>query len=128
MDSGAFLSRSNYAVSSLRKQHRLRSFEDLSHESPTFPSEEPMKRYRHLVRQLCLICGLLVLPGIWGVTALGQTGTSSVRGTVTDQLGKVVSGATVTLTNTETNATRNQTTTDSGVYAFEQVPPGPYHT
>src|SRR5215216_1337179 len=85
-----------------------------------------MKRYSYLARELCLICGLLVLLSIWSMTVLGQTGTSSVRGTIVDPAGKVVSGATVTITNTETNATRNQTTTDSGVYAFEQVPPGPY--
>ena len=85
-----------------------------------------MKRYTYLPRGLFSICGLLVLLSIWGLTALAQTGTSSVRGTVADPLGKVVSGATVTLTNTETNTTRNQTTSDSGVYAFEQIPPGPY--
>jgi len=60
------------------------------------------------------------------MTALGQTGTSSVRGTVTDPTGKLVSGANVTLTNTETNTARTQTTSDSGNYVFELVPPGPY--
>src|SRR5919205_429725 len=85
-----------------------------------------MKRYSHLARELFLICGLLVLVSIWGVTALGQTGTSSVRGTVVDPVGKVVSGATVTITNTETNTSRNQTTSESGIYVFELVPPGPY--
>ena len=85
-----------------------------------------MKRYSNLARELFLICGLLVLVSIWGVTALGQTGTSSVRGTVVDPVGKVVSGATVTITNTETNTSRNQTTSESGIYVFELVPPGPY--
>src|SRR5690349_4038714 len=85
-----------------------------------------MKRYTYLPRGLFSFCGLLVRLSMWGFAALAQTGTSSVRGTVADPLGKVVSGATVTLTNTETNTTRNQTTSDSGVYAFEQIPPGPY--
>src|SRR5215218_7805861 len=85
-----------------------------------------MKRNSYLARELCLICGLLILLSLGGMTAFGQTGTSSVRGTIVDPLGKVVSGATVTLTNTETNTSRTQTTTDSGVFAFEQVPPGPY--
>jgi hypothetical protein len=60
------------------------------------------------------------------MTALAQTGTSSVRGTVVDPLGNLVSGATVTLTNTETNTARNQTTSESGIYVFEFVPPGTY--
>jgi len=86
-----------------------------------------MKRYTNFRRGLSSTSSLLILLlGLWSMTALGQTGTSSVRGTVLDPQGKVVSGATVTLTNTETNATRNQTTSDSGVYAFEQLPPGPY--
>jgi len=82
-----------------------------------------MKRYSYLFRELCLICGLVVL---LSMTAVGQTGTSSVRGTVLDPAGKVVSGANVTLTNTETNTARNQSTGESGVFVFELVPPGPY--
>lgn len=85
-----------------------------------------MKRYSYLRRELSLICGLVVLLSVGGMTAVGQTGTSSVRGTVVDPQGKVVSGATVTLTNTETNTSRNQQTTESGVFVFELVPPGPY--
>jgi hypothetical protein len=85
-----------------------------------------MKRYSFLRTQLCLICGLLVLLSVASMTAFGQTGTSSVRGTVADQQGKVVSGATVTLTNTETNTPRTQQTSDSGNFVFELVPPGPY--
>ncbi len=85
-----------------------------------------MKQFRYLVRELCLAFGLLVLLCIGGMTAVAQTGTSSVRGTVVDQNGQVVSGATVTLTNTETNTARNQQTSDSGIYVFELVPPGPY--
>src|SRR5215217_8258408 len=84
-----------------------------------------MKRYSKLPRACSLICGLLLL-SIWGMTALGQSGTSSVRGTVVDPQSKVVSGATVTLTNTETNTARNQQTSESGVFVFELVPPGPY--
>lgn len=82
-----------------------------------------MKRFNYLIRELSLICGLLVL---LCVTAVGQTGTSSVRGTIVDPNGQVVSGATVTLTNTETNTARTQQTSESGIYVFELVSPGPY--
>ncbi len=85
-----------------------------------------MKRRSYPMKGLCLLCGLVVLFSIGGMTAFGQTGTSSVRGTVVDPQKQVVSGATVTITNTETNVTRNQQTSESGVFVFEQLPPGPY--
>lgn len=76
-------------------------------------------------RALALACGLLVsLLAV--VPATAQNGTSSVRGTVTDPQGNVVAGATVTLVNTETNASRTQTTGDGGVYSFELIQPGAY--
>jgi hypothetical protein len=59
-------------------------------------------------------------------SASAQTSTSSVRGTVVDQQGKAVVGASVTLTNTEKNFTRTQVTGDSGAYAFTAIPPGTY--
>src|SRR5215217_2220990 len=85
-----------------------------------------MKRFSYPIRGLCLLSGLIVLLSIGSMTAFGQTGTSSVRGTVVDPQKQVVSGATVTITNTETNATRTQQTSESGVFVFELVPPGPY--
>ncbi|HKR00136.1 MAG TPA: carboxypeptidase-like regulatory domain-containing protein [Pyrinomonadaceae bacterium] len=84
-----------------------------------------MKRERFL--RSCvqlLLCGLLQLFVCHG--ALAQTGTSSVRGTVTDQQGRAVAGATVTLTNSEKNFTRTQTSNEEGVYSFTAVPPGNY--
>jgi hypothetical protein len=71
-----------------------------------------------------LLCGLLLLVSH---NVLAQTGTSSVRGTITDPQGGAVAGATVTLTNTEKNFTRTQNTNEEGVYAFNAVPPGTYH-
>ena len=56
--------------------------------------------------------------------AFGQSGTSSVRGTVSDAQGKVVPGATVTLVDLDKNTTRTQTTGGSGEYAFVPVTPG----
>src|SRR5918911_1461274 len=72
-----------------------------------------------------ILCGLLFLLLSYG-TASAQTGNSSVRGTVVDQQGNVVVGATVTLTSPEKNFSRTQTTTESGSYLFNTVPPGAY--
>lgn len=58
--------------------------------------------------------------------ALAQQGTSSVRGTVADQQGNVVTGATVTLTNIATQAARTAATGDGGIYSFDFVTPGDY--
>lgn len=85
-----------------------------------------MKRHRYLPKKLLLICGLLALVSFGSITTVGQTGASTVRGTVVDPNGQVVSGATVKLTNTETNTSRDQSTGESGVFVFDQVPPGTY--
>jgi hypothetical protein len=52
--------------------------------------------------------------------------TSSLQGIVTDQTGSVVPSAAVTITNTETSASRQELTDDTGTYSFLQLLPGPY--
>src|SRR6185369_9300340 len=52
--------------------------------------------------------------------------TSGLSGQVTDPTGKVIPGATVTLTNPATGATRSTKTNDDGNFSFNQVPPGTY--
>jgi hypothetical protein len=73
-----------------------------------------------------MLCGLLLSLVFCGSAVIAQTGTSSVRGTVTDQQGKAVVGASVTLTNVERNFTRTQVTGEDGTYSFSAVPPGTY--
>ncbi|HZB44997.1 MAG TPA: TonB-dependent receptor, partial [Pyrinomonadaceae bacterium] len=68
----------------------------------------------------------LALALLAGPAALAQSGRSTVRGTVRDQQGNVVTGATVTLTDAGRNFTRSQTTNDEGGYTFTAVPPGTY--
>lgn len=84
-----------------------------------------MKRER-LLRSCVqlLLCGLLQLLLCHNIFA--QTGASTVRGMITDPQGKAVAGASVTLTNTERNFTRTQTSNEEGVYSFPAVPPGTY--
>ena len=55
-----------------------------------------------------------------------QTGTSTIRGTITDPNGRVVASATVTITNVATNGNRTTTSTDSGTYVFDLIPPAEY--
>ncbi len=73
-----------------------------------------------------LFCALLLtLLTCFGAAAQSSNSTA-VRGTVTDPQGNVVAGATVTITNAETNLTRNQTTNESGAFTFDLLPPGTY--
>lgn len=56
-----------------------------------------------------------------------STSTGTVAGVVTDASGAMVSGATVTLTDTATNTPRTTTTNDTGRYIFVDVNPGTYN-
>jgi Carboxypeptidase regulatory-like domain/TonB dependent receptor len=67
-------------------------------------------------------CCLLFASGI----ALSQTVQGVITGTVTDPTGASVPGATVTITNTGTNAVQTATTGSDGSYRFPLVPPGTY--
>src|SRR5947209_15670749 len=58
--------------------------------------------------------------------AAAQGTTSRVLGTVTDQTGAVVPGATVTLANDATGVSFNTITTGAGTYAFEAIQVGLY--
>ncbi len=59
-------------------------------------------------------------------SAFAQTGTSTVRGTVSDAQGKSIAGATVTLKNEAKNVTRTATTDSNGAYTFAAIPPDTY--
>jgi hypothetical protein len=76
-------------------------------------------------RALKLLCALLFSASV-GIVAHAQTGTSTVRGTISDQQGKKIAGATVTLVSTERSFTRTQTTGAEGEYTFSAIQPGTY--
>jgi hypothetical protein len=59
------------------------------------------------------------------VTACAQAG-GTLTGTVRDQTGAPVSGASLTLTNTATQGHWNTVTTESGSYTIPTLPPGTY--
>src|SRR5215216_2507568 len=63
---------------------------------------------------------------LFAITAYAQSGGTTVRGTVKDPAGNVVSGASVTLIDPEKNFTRTQQTNQDGQYVFNAIPPGTY--
>src|SRR6266446_8109363 len=63
---------------------------------------------------------------LFTASALAQTGTSGITGSVRDTAGAAVPGASVTATNDATGVTYTQVTTDSGLYAFSSLPVGLY--
>ena len=52
--------------------------------------------------------------------------TSSLQGVITDAQGAVIPAAIVTVTNTDTSASRKEVTDDTGTYRMLQMVPGPY--
>src|SRR5258706_8331729 len=81
-----------------------------------------MLKRNHLISTLMA----LIIFVVCTVTAIAQTGTSNITGSVRDTAGAVVPGATVTAKNEATGVTSTQTTNDSGVYAFNALPVGNY--
>jgi hypothetical protein len=67
--------------------------------------------------------GIVLAGTILFVTAAQAQYRASLRGTVTDPSGAVVSGAAVTLTNTGTGQTMTATSDASGIYTFNGLPP-----
>ncbi len=67
----------------------------------------------------------LVLLSFCGLIS-AQTSTTSLRGTITDQKGGVVTGATVTISDAATGFAREAQTDNQGVYQFAQLPPATY--
>src|SRR5579872_5493934 len=75
-------------------------------------------------RDLSTFVVFLLASSIW--TAYPQS-TTSLRGTLTDSTGAVITGAMMTLSSAERGASRQVLTNGAGSYAFLQVPPGTYN-
>jgi hypothetical protein len=73
--------------------------------------------------------GVLVVLAALGMTvaAYAQTPLGSVAGTVMDQSGAVLPGATVTLTNVGTGQAMTTVSNETGAFTFPQVPVGTYN-
>ena len=77
------------------------------------------------MRSVKVVVFALLVP-MFAAMLWGQTGTSTVRGTITDPQGRVVPNATLTLTNVANNAPRTVKSSDGGTFTFDLLPPGEY--
>jgi hypothetical protein len=99
----------------------------LSLETPHAILQADRSGKKRPVLQLNLIVGLVFLLAITAVqVSFGQGITGSITGTVTDPSGASIAGATVTIFQVGTNATRTVTTSDVGSYTVTQLAPGHY--
>ena len=69
-----------------------------------------------------LICAFFIS----GAFAQSENGSASLEGTVRDQNGAVVQGATAPVKNSETNLTRTVTTDSNGGFSVSVLPVGTY--
>src|SRR6266404_1428231 len=78
-------------------------------------------------RNMLLVLSLLaVLAAVLPALAQTDYATATLRGTVTDPQGAVVSGATVTAINSATGVSRKAKTGSDGSYQIQALPPGAY--
>src|ERR1700693_3924568 len=80
-------------------------------------------RMQITIRRLVLVIGVFTL---FAACLHGQTVSSALIGTVLDPVSAAVPNAPVTLTETETGATRSTVTDSSGVFRFLDLAPGTY--
>ncbi|MGH9524498.1 MAG: carboxypeptidase regulatory-like domain-containing protein [Terriglobales bacterium] len=73
------------------------------------------------------VAAVLVLLLVSCALTFGQaTATASLTGTVSDATGAVLPGATVTITNQQNGIKRTATSSSTGDYRFDSLPPGSY--
>jgi len=101
---------------------------DRSHSETQSAARKRMKESQymnltHLLRRAMFVIMIAVLAA---ASASAQLSTASLSGNVTDPTGAVVPHAKITLTQTDTNFTRVDTSKDDGSYHEEFLPLGPY--
>lgn len=77
-------------------------------------------RFSSRLVTLILSCLILYAP------SYAQTSFGRISGTVTDPAGAIVAGATVTVKNAGTQATRTAKSDNNGFYSFSDLPIGSY--
>ncbi len=80
-----------------------------------------------LLRWTLFTALLLSITSFHATLGFGQaTNAGTIIGVVEDQSGAIVPGATITLIETATNASRTTVTNKTGQYVFTSVPPASY--
>jgi hypothetical protein len=69
---------------------------------------------------------IMLIAVVFAQSINAQSGTTGISGTVTDQTGAAVPGATVRLVNTAIGFERTVTTNDEGKYNFPTIQPATY--
>jgi hypothetical protein len=86
-----------------------------------------MSRSKNFAQWVRSLSGALLLIISVAVAVSAQTSSSgTITGVVKDEKGAVIPGATVTVTNLGTNATRTAVTSSEGTYEISQLVPGDY--
>ncbi len=85
-----------------------------------------MLKSNPITRSLAVL-GAFVFAMFMAINVFAQAGSTSINGTITDQNGAVVPGATVKVTNPATGFSRTVTTNADGAYVFASILPGSYN-
>lgn len=86
-----------------------------------------MSTIQNVARFMARTCAATFLLLLIAIPALAQTNKGTIKGTIRDQNGGIVQNATVTVTNTGTNAERTVNGGDDGNYEVALLDPGTYH-
>src|SRR6266511_744023 len=77
-------------------------------------------------RCVVFVCAVLLTVYCFLPTAVAQSTTATLTGTVEDQNGAVIPGVTITIQNTATSFERQTVTSDAGGFIVPLLPPGNY--
>ena len=91
-----------------------------------FLSPRTLSATRPVAYRAIMVTAVLALTCWLALPVMGQATTGTLTGLVTDPQGAIVSGATITLTNSETRVEAKTTSNDQGEFVFPQVMPGKY--
>ncbi len=72
------------------------------------------------------VCLFILTAAATSIDSPAQGAFTSLRGTITDPVGAVIPGATITLSDQSTGFSSSQTAGSAGAYVFPQIPPGRY--
>src|SRR5436309_10777531 len=74
----------------------------------------------------CAVLSLAAFLALSTSALRAQTSFGRISGSVTDPSGAAIAGATIKVTNTDTQSARSAVSDDSGAYVVTNLPVGPY--